>query len=114
MLTVLTKTSFRCAGASVDPDGLGILGKSNLGGKPNCLGFRTLKPIFCPISPVSYSLMWEVWYRWWEGKGDVWRLLQDMAVTIDGRTWPAEEEAHVRPLPLGSLTIANLQRVDRM
>ncbi|KAL0018651.1 hypothetical protein WJX77_001846 [Trebouxia sp. C0004] len=36
--------------------------------------------------------------KWWEGKGDVWRLLQDMAVTIDGRTWPAEEEAHVRML----------------
>lgn len=41
----------------------------------------------------------ELSYRkWWEGKGDVWRLLQDMAVTIDGRTWPAEEEAHVRML----------------
>ncbi|DBB15736.1 TPA: hypothetical protein ACH3X3_003943 [Trebouxia sp. C0006] len=41
----------------------------------------------------------ELSYRkWWEGKGDVWRLLQDMAVTVDGRTWPAEEEAHVRML----------------
>ena len=33
--------------------------------------------------------------RWWENKGDVWRLLQDMAVTIDGRTWPAKDEAQV-------------------
>lgn len=36
--------------------------------------------------------------KWWENKGDVWRLLQDMAVTIDGRTWPAEDEAQVRML----------------
>ena len=33
--------------------------------------------------------------RWWEGKGDVWRLLQDLAVTIDGRTWPAADEPQV-------------------
>lgn len=33
--------------------------------------------------------------RWWENKGDVWRLLQDMAVTIDGRTFPAKDEAQV-------------------
>ena len=33
--------------------------------------------------------------RWWENKGDVWRLLQDIAVTVDGRTWPAKDEAQV-------------------
>lgn len=36
--------------------------------------------------------------KWWENKGDVWRLLQDLAVTIDGRTWPAKDEAQVRML----------------
>lgn len=41
----------------------------------------------------------ELSYRkWWENKGDVWRLLQDMAVTIDGRTFPAKDEAQVRML----------------
>ncbi|KAL3152933.1 hypothetical protein ABBQ38_012235 [Trebouxia sp. C0009 RCD-2024] len=36
--------------------------------------------------------------KWWENKGDVWRLLQDIAVTVDGRTWPAKDEAQVRML----------------
>lgn len=36
--------------------------------------------------------------KWWENKGDVWRLLQDIAVTLDGRTWPAKDEAQVRML----------------
>lgn len=41
----------------------------------------------------------ERWYRrWFEGKGDVWRLLQDLSPAIDGRTWPQEQEPQVRLL----------------
>lgn len=40
-----------------------------------------------------------VGYRsWWENKGDVWRLLQDLAVQLDGRTWAADDEPEVRYL----------------
>ncbi len=35
-------------------------------------------------------------HRFFKGKGDVWRLLQDLSDAIDGRTWPSESEADVR------------------
>lgn len=39
----------------------------------------------------------EHWYRkWFEGKGDVWRLLQDISDAIDGRTWPLEDKEEVQ------------------
>ena len=89
--------NFRLARANADAYGVGA--------------YWNLKSPISNLFPLVFPLsMWEVCCRWWEGKGDVWRLLQDMAVTIDGRTWPAEEEAHVRPLPLGTVTTANLQR----
>ncbi len=37
-----------------------------------------------------------VLHRFFKGKGDVWRLLQDLSDAIDGRTWPSESEADVR------------------
>ena len=37
--------------------------------------------------------------RIWKNKGDVWRLLQDVAVIIDGRTWNARDEPEVWLLP---------------
>ena len=36
--------------------------------------------------------------RIWKNKGDVWRLLQDVAVIIDGRTWNARDEPEVQLL----------------
>ncbi|KAK9814144.1 hypothetical protein WJX72_001224 [[Myrmecia] bisecta] len=36
-----------------------------------------------------------IYRRWWDSKGDVWRLIQDLADAIDGRTWPAEEKKKV-------------------
>ena len=33
--------------------------------------------------------------RWFEGRGDVWRLLQDLSDSIDGRTWPMQDAAEV-------------------
>ena len=34
--------------------------------------------------------------RWFAGKGDVWRLLQDLGDTIDGRSWPEDQAVEVR------------------
>ena len=39
--------------------------------------------------------------RWFEGKGDVWRLLQDMSDGIDGRSWPEEQAVEVGSAPPG-------------
>ena len=33
--------------------------------------------------------------RWFDGKGDVWRLLQDVSDAIDGRSWPEDHAVEV-------------------
>ena len=37
--------------------------------------------------------------RWFEGKGDVWRLLQDVSDAIDGRSWPEDHAVEVCTAP---------------
>ena len=37
--------------------------------------------------------------RWFAGKGDVWRLLQDIGDAIDGRSWPEDQAVEVRCIP---------------
>jgi hypothetical protein len=36
--------------------------------------------------------------RWFSGKSDVWRLLQDLADCMDGRVWPAKDKPKVQGL----------------
>lgn len=49
--------------------------------------------------PLPEAPAMEHWYRrWFQGKGDTWRLLQDLAVAIDGRTWAREDQAEVEVL----------------
>ena len=33
--------------------------------------------------------------RWFSGKSDVWRLCQDLAECMDGRTWPDKDRNKV-------------------
>eukprot|EP00891_Asterochloris_glomerata_P006931 jgi/Astpho2/6931/Aster-01796 len=55
----------------------------------------------------------------WKNKGDVWRLLQDVAVIIDGRTWNARDEPEVRLLigllrKVTGVTVAAFFRSDKV
>lgn len=33
--------------------------------------------------------------RWFAGKSDAWRLLQDVADCMDGRVWPVQDKPKV-------------------
>lgn len=47
--------------------------------------------------PLPQAPALEHWYRrWFQGKGDTWRLLQDLAVAIDGRTWASKDKHKVQ------------------
>ncbi|KAK9840817.1 hypothetical protein WJX81_006835 [Elliptochloris bilobata] len=42
------------------------------------------------------ALIEKIYRRFFKGKGDVWRLLQDLSDAIDGRTWASEAEEDVK------------------
>lgn len=48
-----------------------------------------------PSKLPEVPVLEKMYRRWFSGKSDVWRLCQDVADCMDGRTWPAKDKQKV-------------------